>query len=68
MVNIKTTNALTIQCIGSQYSPTCFGTLKCHLQGVKHNPAEIVAQCRSKQKRMLAAYFNRRRDGRDIPE
>jgi hypothetical protein len=35
MVNEKTTNALTIQCIGTQYSPTCFGILKRHHHGVK---------------------------------
>jgi hypothetical protein len=47
-VNNKPTNALIIQCIGTQYSPTCFGTLKCHHQGVKHDPAEIGAHCRGK--------------------
>jgi hypothetical protein len=41
-VNEKPTNALTIQCIGSQYSSTCFGILKYHHQGVKHDPAEII--------------------------
>jgi hypothetical protein len=45
-VNEKPTNALIIQCIGTAYSPTCFGTLKCHHQGVKHDLAEIGAQCR----------------------
>jgi hypothetical protein len=45
-VNEKPTNALIIQSIGAQYSPTCFGTLKCHHHGFKHNPAEIGAQCR----------------------
>jgi hypothetical protein len=44
-MNEKPTNALIIQCIGTQYSPTCFGTLKCHHQGVKDDPAEIGAQC-----------------------
>jgi hypothetical protein len=45
----KPTNSLIIQCIDTQYSPTCFGTLKCHNQGVKHDPAEIGAQfCESK--------------------
>jgi hypothetical protein len=43
-VNEKPTNALIIQCIGTQYSPACFGTLKCHHQGVKHDPAETDAQ------------------------
>jgi hypothetical protein len=42
-VNEKVTNALIIQCIGTQYSPTCFGTLKCHHQGVKHDPVETGA-------------------------
>jgi hypothetical protein len=51
-VNEKTTNALIIQCIGTQYSHKCFGTLKCHHQGVKHDPAEIDAQCRGKQRKM----------------
>jgi hypothetical protein len=59
-VNKEPTNALTIQCIGTQYSPTCFGTLKCHHQGVKHDPAETDAQCRVKQIRMGAVYCNRR--------
>jgi hypothetical protein len=53
-VNEKLTNALIIQCIGAQYSPTCFGTLKCHNQGIKHDPSEISAQ------------HNKRRDGRNI--
>jgi hypothetical protein len=38
-VNEKSTNAFIIQYIGTQYSPTCFGTLKYHHQGVKHDPA-----------------------------
>jgi hypothetical protein len=38
-VNDKPTNALIIQSIGTQYSPTCFGTLKCHHEGVKYDPA-----------------------------
>jgi hypothetical protein len=42
-VNEKPTNALIIQCIGTQYSLTCFGTLKYHNQGVKHDPAQIRA-------------------------
>jgi hypothetical protein len=61
--NKKPTNALIIQCIATQYSSTCFGTLKCHHQGVKHDPAEIGAQRRGKQRRMGAVYCNRRRDG-----
>jgi hypothetical protein len=60
--NEKPTNALVIQCIGTQYSPTCFGTLKCHHQGVKHDPAKLGAQCREKQRRMGAVYCKRRRN------
>jgi hypothetical protein len=51
-MNEKPTNALTIQCIVTLCSPTCFGILKCHHQGVKHDPAEIGAQCRQKQRSM----------------
>jgi hypothetical protein len=65
-VNEKPTNALIIQCVSTQYSPTCFGTLKCHHHGVKHDLAETGAQCRGKQSRMGAVYCKRRRDGRDI--
>jgi hypothetical protein len=65
-MNEKPTNALIIQCICTQYSPTCFSTLKCHHQGVKHDPAEIGAQCHRKQRRMGAVYCNRQHDGRDI--
>jgi hypothetical protein len=65
-VTEKPTNALIIQFIGTQYPPTCFRTLKCHHQGVKHDPAEIRAQCCVKQRRMGAVYCNRRRDGWDI--
>jgi hypothetical protein len=65
-VNEKPTNVLIIQCIGNQYSATCFGTLKCHHhQGVKHDSAEIGARCRGTQRRMEAVYCNRRSDGRD---
>jgi hypothetical protein len=39
MVNNKPKNALIIPCIGTQYSPTCFGTLKYHHQKGKHDPA-----------------------------
>jgi hypothetical protein len=67
-VNEKPTKALIVQCIGTQYSATCFGILKCHFQGVKNDPAEIGAQCRGKQRRMGAVYCDRRRDGRDITE
>jgi hypothetical protein len=68
-VNEKPTNTLIIQSIGSQYSPTCFGTLKCHHQGIKHDPAEIGAQCRGRQSKMGAVhvYCNRLCDGQDIP-
>jgi hypothetical protein len=58
-VNEKPTNALTVQCIGAQYSPTCFGALKCPYQGVKHDPAEIGAKCRGKQRRKEAVYCYR---------
>jgi hypothetical protein len=64
MHNSSPTNALIIQCIGTQYSPKCFGTLKCHYQVVKHDPAEIGFECRGKQRRMGAVYCNRRRDSR----
>jgi hypothetical protein len=63
---MKKTNSLIIQCVDTQYSPTCFGTTKCHHQGSKHDPAEIGAQCCGKQRRMEAGYCNRRRDGRDV--
>jgi hypothetical protein len=63
-VNEKPTNALIIQCIGTQYSPTCFGTLKCH-QEVKYDFAGIGAQCRGNQKSMGTVYCNRWREGRD---
>jgi hypothetical protein len=67
-VNEKPTHALIIQCIGTLYSPTCFGTLKCHHQGVKYDPAEIGTKCRGNQRRIGAVYCNRRRDGRVITE
>jgi hypothetical protein len=51
---MRPTGALIIQCIGTQYSPTCSGTLKCNHQGVKHDPAEIGAQCRGKLKNWSA--------------
>jgi hypothetical protein len=67
-VKEKPTNALIIQWIGTQYSPSRFGILKCHNQGVKHDAAaETGAQFRGKQRGMKAEYCNRRRDGRDIP-
>jgi hypothetical protein len=68
VMNKKPTKALIIQCIDTQYSATCFSTLKCHHQGVKHDPAEIDAQCCGKQRWMEAVYCNRRHDGRDITE
>jgi hypothetical protein len=40
-VNKKPTNALIIHSVGTQYSPTCFSTSKCHHQEVKYDPAEI---------------------------
>jgi hypothetical protein len=58
-VNEKPTNVLIFQCIGTRYSPTCSGTLKCHHQGVKHDPAEIGAQFRGKQRRMGAVQFKK---------
>jgi hypothetical protein len=60
LVNEKPTNALISHCIGVRYSPTCFGTLKCHNQGVKHDAAEVDVQGRGKQRRMGAVYRNRR--------
>jgi hypothetical protein len=66
--NEKPTNALFIQRICTQYSPTCFCTLKCHHKGVKYDPAVIGAQCRGKQRSLGTVYCNRRRDDRDITE
>jgi hypothetical protein len=43
-VNEKSINAFILQCIDTRYSSTCFSTLKCHLQGVNHDPAETGAQ------------------------
>jgi hypothetical protein len=43
--NEKPTNALIFQYIDTRHSPTCFGTLKCHHQGINHDPAEIGAKC-----------------------
>jgi hypothetical protein len=53
-VNEKSTNKLIVQSVGTQYSSTSFGTLKCHHQGVKYDPAETGVQCRGKQRRMAA--------------
>jgi hypothetical protein len=58
MVKGKPTNALTIQCAGTQHSATCFGTLKCHIQGVNHDPAEIGVQCRRNIKDWLKCISN----------
>jgi hypothetical protein len=41
----KPKNEIILQCIDIRHSPTCFGTLKCHNQGVNHDPAEKGAQC-----------------------
>jgi hypothetical protein len=70
VVNEIPRNALIIQCIVTQFPPTCFGTLKCHHQGIKHDPAEIGVQCRGKERRIGAVrvHFNRRRDGQDTTE
>jgi hypothetical protein len=67
-MNEELTNALIIHCIGTQYSPTYFGTLKFRNQGVEHDPAEIGAQCCGKQRRMGVVYCDRRRGGGDITE
>jgi hypothetical protein len=56
-VNKKPTDALMLQCIATRHSPTCFGTLKCHHQGVNHDPAKIGAQCRRNQRWMGAVYI-----------
>jgi hypothetical protein len=64
-VNDKPANALILQFIDTRHSPRCFGTLKCHHQGVKHDPAETGAKCRGKQRRMEAVCCNRRRDDWD---
>jgi hypothetical protein len=55
-VNEKPKNSLIIQCIGTPYSPTCFGTLKCHYQGVKRDPAETGAQGGGKLTNILKYY------------
>jgi hypothetical protein len=41
----KPTNAAIVQCIDTPHSPTSFGNLKHHHQGVNHDPVEIGAQC-----------------------
>jgi hypothetical protein len=56
-VNNKLTNTLIPQYIDTRHSPTCFGTLKCHHQGINHDPAEIGAQCRRNQRWMGAVYI-----------
>jgi hypothetical protein len=39
-LNKKPANALILQYIDTRHSPTCFGTLKCHHQEVKHDAIE----------------------------
>jgi hypothetical protein len=59
------TNAVILQRIDTRYSPTCFGTLKCHHQGVNQDPAEIGAQCCRNQRRMEGVHCGRWRDCQD---
>jgi hypothetical protein len=66
-VNEKPTNAVILQCIDTRHSPIYFGTLKCHHQGVNHDPAEIGAQCCRNQRWMEVVYCSRWRDGQDMP-
>jgi hypothetical protein len=62
----KTKNALILQYIDTRHSSPSFGTLKCHNQGLNHDPAEkIGVQCCRNQRWMEAAYRSRRRDGPD---
>jgi hypothetical protein len=68
MVIEKPTYALILQCNDTRHSRTCFGTLKCHHQGVNYDPAEIGAQCCRNQRLMEAVYCSRWRDGQDITE
>jgi hypothetical protein len=58
-VNEKVTKALILQGIDTRHSSICFGTLKCHNQGVSHDPAKVGAQCRRNQKWMEAVYCSR---------
>jgi hypothetical protein len=60
------TNAVILQCTDTRHSPTCFGTLKCHHQGVIHDPAEIGAQCCINPRWMEAVYCSRLCHGQDI--
>jgi hypothetical protein len=53
----ESTNAVILQCIDTRHSPTGFGTLKCHHQGVNHDPSEIGAQCCRNQTWMEAVYL-----------
>jgi hypothetical protein len=53
----KPTNAVILQ---------CFGNLKCHHQGVNHDPAETGSQCCRNQRWMEVVYCSRWRDGQDI--
>jgi hypothetical protein len=48
------------------YWYSMFYMFRHHHHGVKHDPAEIGAQCLEKQRRMGAAYCNRQRDDRDV--
>jgi hypothetical protein len=41
-VSKRPKNASLIQRIGAQYTPTCFGILKCHHQGVRYEHSEMV--------------------------
>jgi hypothetical protein len=65
-VNEKTTNAVILQRIDTRHSATCFGTLKCHHQGVNLHPTEIDAQCCRNQIWMEAVCCSWWRDGQDI--
>jgi hypothetical protein len=49
----KPTTAVIFHCIDTGHSAACFGTSKCHHQGVNHDPAEIGAQCCRNQKDRL---------------
>jgi hypothetical protein len=41
----KPTNPVILHYVDTRHSRTCFGTIKCHYQGLNHDPAEIDAQC-----------------------
>jgi hypothetical protein len=59
----KPSNAQIFGLISTRRSPTGFGTLIYHHQGVNHNPAEIGAQCCRNQRWMEAVYCSRWREG-----